>query len=184
MYTFSNGKVRLRARTISDLEAEWRWRNDPTVTRTAIYSGPRSREEQERVIREAMHKPDDYSFTIEAIDLPAPVQIGGCGLHHLDWRGRNAEFGIAIGEKAYWGKGYGTAASQLMLEFGFGELNLHRVYLYVYSFNAPAIHIYEKVGYKYEATLRDELYREGQYHDSLLMGILKSEWEARTKIKD
>ncbi len=177
MYTFRNDKVRLRARTMSDAEAETRWRNDTAVTRTALYSGPRSREEQERIIRDGFLRANDYNFAIEAIDLPQPLHIGGCGLHHLDWRGRNAEFGIAIGEKAYWGNGYGTAATQLILEFGFGELNLHRIYLYVFDFNQRGIRTYEKVGFKHEAMMRDDIYREGQFHNTRLMGILKSEWE-------
>ncbi len=182
MYTFSNDKVRLRALTMNDVDDHLRWRSDVDVTRTLFHSRPRSRSEVASMVEHWIDSGDN--FAIEAIDLPQPVHIGNCNLHDVVWRSRKAEFSITIGEKQYWGRGYGTAATQLMLEYGFGELNLHRIYLYTYSFNTGAIRTYEKAGFKYEATLRDDLYRAGQFHNSLLMGILKSEWEALVRTEE
>jgi RimJ/RimL family protein N-acetyltransferase len=175
MYTFQNDKVRLRAMTMSDVDDHLRWRYDADVTRTLLHFRPRSREEVASLVERWMEGGDN--FAIEAIDLPQPVHIGNCSLHDIVWRSRKAEFAIAIGEKQYWGRGYATAATKLMLEYGFGELNLHRIYLYTFSFNNGAIRAYEKVGFKHEATLRDDVYREGKFHNTYLMGILKPEWE-------
>ncbi len=176
MFNFENDKVRLRAISMDDVDDYWRWRNDPAVTRTHITSQPRSREEVASFVRRWMESGDN--FAIEAIDLPQPVHIGNTSLHDIDWRNRKAEFTISIGEKQYWGRGYATATTKLMLEYAFSIQNLHRVELYVFSFNAAAIRAYQKAGFQHEATLRDDVYREGQFHQSYLMGILRCEWEA------
>ena len=84
--------------------------------------------------------------------------------------------GIFIGNKDYWGHGYGSDAVRLMLEYGFGQLNLHRVYLYVFAYNKRAIRAYEKCGLKHEGALREAGYKNGRYFDILVMGILENEW--------
>jgi len=164
---------------MSDVDDYLRWRNDVDVTRTLLHPRPRSREEVASMVEHWIEGGDN--FAIEAIDLPQPIHIGSCGLHDIVWRSRKAEFSIIIGEKQYWGRGYATATTQLMLEYGFGELNLHRIYLYTFSFNTGGIRAYEKVGFKHEAIMRDDVYREGKFHNTLLMGILKPEWEALTR---
>jgi RimJ/RimL family protein N-acetyltransferase len=104
--------------------------------------------------------------------------IGNCGLHQIDWTNRNAVFGIFIGDKNYWGKGYGTDATRTILRYAFGEANLHRVELEVFSFNQRGLRVYEKCGFKLEGTRRQALYREGAWHDEYVMAILREEWEA------
>lgn len=102
--------------------------------------------------------------------------IGNVMFKQIDWRSRKAEFGIAIGEKAYWGQGYGTEATQLMVRYGFFELNFNRIELRVASFNTRGIRSYEKAGFKHEVTRRQALYRNGAYHDVVIMSILAEEW--------
>lgn len=102
--------------------------------------------------------------------------IGTCGFDEPDKRNHIAELGISIGEKSYWGHGYGTDAMRVLLRFGFAEMNLHKIELQVYSFNHRAIRSYEKLGFQTEVTHRQAAYRDGQYHDILLMGLLQSEW--------
>lgn len=96
---------------------------------------------------------------------------------HIDNKNRSAECIIDIGEKNMWGKGIGSSAMSLILEFAFGELNLHRVCLQVFSFNERAIKLYEKMGFSHEGRLRHALYRSGNWHDIVLMSILKSEYK-------
>ena len=95
----------------------------------------------------------------------------------VDWKNRNAELGIAIWKKDYWGKGYGADAIKTLLKYAFHELNLHKVYLRVYDFNKRAIRCYEKAGFKKEGILREVFWRNGKWHDTILMGILQSEFE-------
>lgn len=105
--------------------------------------------------------------------------IGNCGFNAIDYVNRNAEFGILIGESDVWGEGYGPEAARLILKHGFEELGLHRVTLEVYSHNPRAICVYEKVGFVHEGALRESYFRNGEFHDTLVMGILESEWRAK-----
>jgi RimJ/RimL family protein N-acetyltransferase len=81
-----------------------------------------------------------------------------------------------LGEKAYWGQGFGTDATRTALAFAFGELNLHRVELEVFDFNPRAMRCYEKAGFRYEGIRRQAFFRNGRYHDIHLMAILDSEF--------
>lgn len=103
--------------------------------------------------------------------------IGTCGFHYIENRIRFSEVGMAIGEKNYWGRGYGTDAMRVLIRYGFFELNLHRIELRVYSYNQRAIRSYEKIGFQHEVVERQALYRDGHYHDVLVMGLLQSEWQ-------
>lgn len=116
----------------------------------------------------------DYQFAIYTCD--DDNVIGTTALQSIHWRNRMAMFGIAIGDKNYWGKGYGREATRLMLRFGFIELNLHRIWLQVFAFNTRAIRAYEQVGFVHEVRLRESIYRDGRYHDIYQMSILRDEW--------
>jgi len=102
--------------------------------------------------------------------------IGDIGLDGIRWTHGDAFVGIGIGERAYWGKGYGTDAMRLMLRFAFQELNLHRVSLTVYGYNPRAQRSYEKNGFRVEGRARQVLLRDGARHDVIYMGILRDEW--------
>ena len=104
--------------------------------------------------------------------------IGNCGLHQIDWTNRHAIFGIFIGDKNYWGKGYGTDATRALLRYAFKEAGLRRIELQVFDFNPRAIRVYEKVGFQMEGTRKQALFREGTWHDEHIMAILREEWDA------
>jgi RimJ/RimL family protein N-acetyltransferase len=107
--------------------------------------------------------------------------IGNCGLHNVNLKNRKATFGIFIGDKDYWNKGYGTDAAKTLLRFGFNELGLNLVELEVYAFNARAIRAYEKAGFRQAGVHRQGLFRDGKFHDEYLMSILREEWEQVSK---
>jgi RimJ/RimL family protein N-acetyltransferase len=119
---------------------------------------------------------DNIVFAILA--LPEKQLIGNCGAHRLDWKNRSAVFGIVIGDKNYWNKGYGTDATRTLLRFAFEQLGLNRVELEVYDFNPRAIRAYEKAGFRRDGVRRQALYRDGAFHDTYLMGILREDWDA------
>jgi RimJ/RimL family protein N-acetyltransferase len=120
----------------------------------------------------------DSSQTVFAIETEACQHIGNVSLMYINWKDRSAELGIVIGDKKQWGKGYGQDAIRTLLGFAFGEMNLNRVYLRVYADHAPAINAYRKCGFVEEGCLREDIYAEGEYHDMLVMGILKREFVA------
>src|SRR5688500_30086 len=130
-------------------------------------------EESERAWYEWLKENNNYSFAICLIEEERP--IGNLILKTPDWRSRFCEVGIAIGDKDYWGEGYGTEAMQIALRYAFLELNLNRVELGVSAFNSRAIRSYEKCGFKTEAVQREALYRDGKYHDIVAMAILREE---------
>lgn len=118
-------------------------------------------------------KPERYPFGIRA--LAEDKLIGFMGLwlsliHSEVW------VGIAIGDRDYWGKGYGTEAMKLGVQYAFLELGVQRVSLGVHAYNPRAQKSYEKVGFRLEGRTRLDMLREGRRTDSLWMGILRDEW--------
>jgi RimJ/RimL family protein N-acetyltransferase len=119
--------------------------------------------------------PENYEFGVRS--LADNRLIGFVGLGRPFWSSGDAWVGIGMGERAYWGLGFGTEAMRLVLGFGFNVLNLHRVSLGVFAYNARAIRSYEKCGFRLEGCLRQCLNRDGRRWDIFIMGLLRSEWE-------
>ncbi|MBR2564465.1 MAG: GNAT family N-acetyltransferase [Paenibacillus sp.] len=105
--------------------------------------------------------------------------IGDIALKDIDAKNRSAHIRIAIDQPHHQGKGYGSEALLLMLNYGFGIANLHRIELEVYSYNERAIRTYEKLGFQREGVKRDVLYYNHQYHDAILMSILEDEFRKK-----
>jgi RimJ/RimL family protein N-acetyltransferase len=173
-------KVRFRAYEKTDIDECLKWINDPEVTATLMMRYPVSRFQEEKWI-ESMLESTDGRHKVFAMETKDGIYLGGIGLHNVNWESRNAEAGIVIGKKEYWNKGYGTDAMMTLLDFAFHQMNLHRVYLRVYDFNLRGIKSYEKCGFKKEGVLRHDRYVKGEYHDSIIMGILKEEFEKVVK---
>lgn len=104
--------------------------------------------------------------------------VGEVVLNAIDGRNRNANFRIFI-DGLYTGQGYGTEATRLILDYGFGMLNLHRIELDVYTINPRALHVYEKVGFVQEGVKRQNWYYDHQYYDSIVMSMLEDDYRAR-----
>jgi RimJ/RimL family protein N-acetyltransferase len=102
--------------------------------------------------------------------------IGLIGLYTVFQPQREAFMGIQIGERDYWGKGYGTDALRVLLRYAFNELNLYRVSLSVLEGNARAIRSYEKCGFRYEGRERQAWAYDGRRWDEIYMGLLREEW--------
>lgn len=136
--------------------------------------------EQEKEIFEKLARAE-YTFAI--VDLKTDELIGNIGFPKIDYINRTAELGIFIGNKEYWGKGYGVEAIELLLDFGFNILNLHNISLKVFSYNKPAIRCYKKVGFKEAGRLREAKQIAGQKYDDVFMDILATEYKSKF-IKD
>ena len=117
-------------------------------------------------------------MAIDARDGESWKLIGNCSVFNIEWTNRSAELGIVIGEKSVWNQGYGTETMKLLLQHGFETLNLNRIYLRVYSTNPRAIRSYEKAGFVLEGTLREAVYRHGNYANVHIMSVLRSEWKS------
>ncbi len=168
-------KIRIRAIEKTDIDEIMNWINDPEVKSNLLMRYPVSQYQEEKWIESALGGDSQRNKTF-AFETKDGTYLGGIGLHQIDWENSHAEVGIVIGKKEYWNKGYGTDAMMAMLDFAFNQMNLHRVYLRVFEFNHRGIKSYEKCGFKKEGVLRHDRYREGRYYDTIMMGILKEEF--------
>jgi len=171
-------RIRLRAITRADLPLFVEWLNDPEVTQGLMHYLPFSLDDEEDWFNTMRKAPrEEHPLIIEVLTETGWEPIGDCGLFGINWRTREAEFGIVIGAKPYWNKGYGTEALKAIIKYGFETLNLNRIALRVYANNPRAIRAYEKAGLSHEGKLRQGHYQDGNYVDVFLMSVLRSEWE-------
>ncbi len=115
---------------------------------------------------------DALNFGIEADG----ALIGDCGLFHVDRRNGTAEVGIGIGNRDYWGRGYGRQAMRLLLGYGFDIQNLRKIWLETLGHNDRAIRSYRAVGFVEEGRQREQVWSDGRYVDVVLMGLFRSEF--------
>ncbi len=170
-------KVRLRPIERDDLPRFVRWFSDPEVRRHLILYMPPSMAQEEQWFERLQQRLARNEDVVLAIETLEGVHIGNIGLHRINWKDRNAELGIVIGEKEYWDQGYGTDAIRTLLRVAFEEMNLHRVSLRVDADNARGIRCYQKCGFQKEGVLREIVFREGAYRDQWVMSVLRPEWE-------
>ncbi len=175
--TAANGETdaAILARWSRDAEYARLLDTDPAFPRSA----QRAKEDIEQWIER--ERPDGIEFMIRKLD--DNQLLGFVGLANIQWTHGDAFVGIAIGEREYWGKGYGTDAMRVMLHYAFTELNLHRVSLEVFEYNTRAQRSYQKAGFVVEGCERQYVQRDGKRYDVVNMGILREEWERMTNDK-
>jgi RimJ/RimL family protein N-acetyltransferase len=120
--------------------------------------------------------PNEIFFGIRTLDSNQMIGFIALFEHYLQHG--DTLVAIALGEREYWGKGFGTDAMRIMLRYAFNELNLRRVGLIVFEYNPRAIRSYEKAGFLHEGTVRKMILRDGNRWDFRYMGILREEWLA------
>ena len=168
----------LRAIEPDDLEALWRWQNDPEVM--YYWAEPYSvvsRDELASRYHAGLGGPSGGAHWL-LIATREGQPIGRIGYVDLDRRNRRTEIALQIGERDYWGRGYGSDALLAFLGYLFHGLNLHKVWLRVEEFNARARRAYEKCGFRRDGVFREHTYVGGRYHDSLIMSITEEEFRA------
>ncbi len=176
-------RIRLRPIEKDDLPRYVKWLADEETRSFVSLHLPYGLVQEERWYEDNLTAREEQAWAIDVqpqdTGLAPWEHIGSCGLFGIDWRCRRAEAGILIGAREYWGRGYGSDALQTLVHWGFYTLNLNRIYLRVYEDNARAIRCYQNLGFVEEGRLRQDDYRHGVYRDTLLMSLLRSEWEDR-----
>src|ERR1700751_3048018 len=172
-------RVRLRGVRDDDLPALAKWEMDPRRMTTLSNWGapPSEAAAKERIAKWSANQKDDLGFAIETLDDP-PVLVGNIGFWGARAKDRCATLGIALGRE-YVGRGYGTDAMRVIVDYGFRELGLHRLQLGVAPFNPAGIRAYEKAGFVEEGRHRESVLHDGRWYDEVLMSILDHEWAAR-----
>ena len=168
-------KVFLRSIRKNDINNLLKWCNDPEIIQYMYLYLPTSEVAEEKWIDEigSGKTGKDAIFVIEIRVKKQLVAIGICGIKKINWKDRNAEIGIIIGEKKYWHKGYGTEALILLINYGFNQLNLHRLWAGIFGFNYGIIPMFEKIEFQKEGCLRSAIFKNGKYWDITILGLLK-----------
>lgn len=162
--------IYLRPMTYEDTDLIVSWRNSEAVRRNFIYQELFTREGHINWIRNMVETGKVIQMII--CDAESDKLLGSVYVRDIDRKHGKAEYGIFIGEESARGRGIGTAAARLMLDYCFREEGLHRIYLRAFASNDQAIRSYEKAGFVREGLLREDVCIDGQYRDIVWMAAL------------
>ncbi|MCF7794644.1 MAG: GNAT family N-acetyltransferase [Candidatus Cloacimonetes bacterium] len=169
-------KVYLSPICVEDAEKYCEWLNDFEVAKNLLIFRDQLSLEREKLILQDMIKNQAQVFGIVLQDKNE--LIGNSSIFRINHHNRKAEVGIFIGNKNYWGKGYGSEALSLLLDYGFNILNLNNIMLETFSFNERALKSYKKVGFKEIGRRRQAIIMGGKKYDEILLDILAEDFES------
>jgi len=170
-------RVNLRAIERSDLATLRDMRNDTRSNQYFRTWRQLNMDDQEWFFKNVVMGDNHIVFGIEN---KIGELIGVCRLSFINWQTRSAETGIYIKIEEE-GKGYGTEALRMLVDFGFNQANLHRIKAGIRADNTASIEIFNKVGFEVEGTLRDSFFRNGRYYDTIVMSILEKDLNERER---
>ncbi len=160
----------------TDLPLMLRWVNDPELTRFLTMWHPMTEPMETASLDRLSQSEEDIFLVIETLE---GVPIGSVGLHRINWINRTALTGAMIGEKQYWGKGYGTDAKMQLLFFAFHRMNLRAIRSSVIAYNVRSHKALLKQGYRQVGVYPKWFFREGKYHDEILFVLTKKDFAAK-----
>lgn len=157
-----------------DTENIVRWRNSKEVREKFLWQEELTKEQHEYWLKTQIDTGSAVQFIIK--ENISGKKIGTTFLKNIDNSDRKAEFGIFIGEISEQGKGFGINAIKAIIFFGFKLLLLNKIYLRVLESNTVAFRLYERVGFRLDGKLRDEVCIDGVFQDIYIMSILRREF--------
>ncbi|MGI6449619.1 MAG: GNAT family N-acetyltransferase [Desulfitobacteriia bacterium] len=169
-----SGKLtRIRPLELQDLDLFYEWYNDYEFSYWVCGNWPLATFLRRDVIEQRMFEEDEHRYTI----LDAQDQtIGTIGFDQVNLTARSARIFIGIGVKEYWGKGYGSEALSLFINYLFRQWNFRRLTAETWQNNTRALSCYQKLGFKIEGNMREAYYIDGNYYDALVLGLLKPDF--------
>lgn len=173
----SGTNVRLTAIRDADLGVIEDWFNDVQFLRyyDMVPALPKQQREVQRWLDNFLDSTEKYVFAVRIME--SAEIIGIAGFDEIIWSNGVATLFIGLGDGRYTARGLGKEALQLLLDFGFNELNFYRIQLNVIAYNEVAIHLYEGLGFIKEGTYRKFILRDGKRYDMYLYSLLKEEWK-------
>jgi RimJ/RimL family protein N-acetyltransferase len=174
-------EIKLGSIKEKDIEAVAQWFDDYEFLAyfDMLPAIPQGKEQAKETLDYFLKAQNRVIFSIRHI--ASDTIIGITGFDDIQWNNGTATLFIGIGDREHTGRGFGKQALKMLIDFGFYELNLHRIQLSVIGFNDRAIGLYESLGFVKEGAYREFINRGGRRVDLCLYGLLKREWE---KIKD
>jgi len=166
----------LRAIEQTDLQQLLTWRNKPEFRRFFREYRELNSVHQQNWFEKIVAKDD--RFRMFAITDKSGDLLGATGLCYIDWVNRNADLSIYLGcNNCYIDDKFAPDAANLLLNYGYNELNLHRIWAEIYDFDFKKTALFEALGFQVDGRHRETHWSEGKWHDSLFWGLLKSDWQ-------
>ena len=168
-------KVNLCPLNTEHISLYTKWSNDPDIRRYSRNVIPWSIDEvkkwsesegesvKKKIIFEIWHRKDKKP-------------IGSAGFSFINWFNRNANIFVSIGELDYWEQNIAPEVIKLLINYGFEELNFHKIYTSIFSPDKRSLRVAEKIGFKHEGTLKKQIYIDGEFVDELRFAIFQNEW--------
>jgi RimJ/RimL family protein N-acetyltransferase len=159
----------------SDLELRTKWLQNPAVADNLGWQNRRGTtlEEQKKWYENYKDNDNDHRFIILADDIP----VGMVGITDISPVDHNGMLYVLIGEDDYRGNGIGRKACEFIIDFAFGKLKFHKLFLEVNSYNSKAIALYKSLGFTEEGRLTEKVFYKGKYYDEVYMGLKKRKLE-------
>lgn len=173
----SGERICLRPLEVEEAPLFQAWLNDPENHQYLLRTRPLNGAEERRWLETLHERAEEHVFGI--VLREGERLIGSCGLHRVTLPHRSAELGILIGVRECQGRGFGSEAMRLLLDYGFATLGLHRIGLHVYSNNERGIRCYEGCGFRREGVRRESRWWTGRWWDSIDYAILEHEWREK-----
>ncbi len=184
---FLKGKrLYLRPVLEQDLDKLVVWINDPEIRQFLASYLPQSPQDEKQWL-ENMAKKKDTDLTFAIVLTENDEMIGVVGLHKIDHRSGTATTGTLIGRKDLWGKGYGSEAKMVLLDYAFGTLNLRKINTSVFATNPRSLKCQKKCGYQPEGVLKQQRRLNHEWIDEVLLAVFREDflplWQEFTKDK-
>lgn len=173
---FIRGKtLELRPMNIDNVEIHYKWANDRRTRRLMRIDTPIP---MDHVRRWVQGDEDKESIHFEVWHIADNKLVGNGGINRINWRNRTASLSLRIGETEYWNQGVGSEASELLVKYGFEELNLHKIEAGIYEPNIGSQKCALNMGMKLEGTMKESVYIDGKYVDANFYSMLDRDWFA------
>jgi RimJ/RimL family protein N-acetyltransferase len=171
--------IELKPLKEQDVQYFYSWINDDEVIKysLSIFQKMNTKQQIDSWFHKLLDNRDDLQLGIYS--KSSNQLIGYAGLSNMSKLNKSGEYFIFIGDKMQWGKGISTEVTKQILEIGFIKLGLNRIMLTVSEPNIGGVKSYLKAGFKQEGILREASFRDGQFHNKIVMSVLKSEWNSK-----
>lgn len=174
-YLYQHDDVGLTLLSDRELEGGYPlWFSDQEVHKfNSHWSRPQSEKNIKEFVNSLAHDKSKLVFSVYSIK--DQVHIGNVSLQAIDHLNQCAEMAFMFGDRKYWGKGYASKASKLIIQHGFKYLNFNRLYLGCLNTNLAMCKLANSLGFTQEGVRRKAIYSNGEFCDVVDFGLLKDE---------
>jgi len=171
--------IELKPLKEQDVQYFYSWINDDEVIKysLSVFQNMETKQAIDSWFNKLLDNRDDFQLGIYSRD--SKKLIGYAGISNISKYNKSGEYFIFIGDKSQWGKGISTKVTKQIVEIGFNKLGLNRIMLTVSEPNIGGVKSYLKAGFRQEGILREASFRDGQFHDKIVMSLLKMEWKEK-----